>query len=197
MTGCRLIIFRGDSITAGLHAPPGLDYVSLVERRLAPLGARVVRLAVPGETASEMAARAAAEIDPLHEPRLGRGLVVLLAGTNDLDAGAPGEAILDSIAAFCRGRRVRGFAVVAATLSPYGATEAPERLERERRALNAALRAGWRGFADALADVGGDPALDDPARVADPALFVDRVHPAAAGHAIIARHVGDALAALL
>jgi lysophospholipase L1-like esterase len=201
MTGAaapgRLVVFRGDSITAGLHAPRGLDYVSLVERRLTPCGARCVRLGVPGETASEMAERAAAEIDPLYDPRLGRNVIVLLAGTNDLDAGTPGEAIAGRVAAFCRFRRARGFAVVAATVPPHGATDALERLERERQALNAALRADWREFADALADLGGDPALGDPRRADDSDLFVDRVHPAAGGHAIIARYVAEAVEALL
>jgi lysophospholipase L1-like esterase len=190
------VIFRGDSITAGVGAPAGLDYVSRIERRLAPRRIRCIRLAAPGETAADIAARAAAAIDPLHYGR-GRSLLVLLAGTNDLFAGEHGEAVAAAIADCCRGRRARGFAVIAATLPPHGATADPARLERERQALNARLRAGWREFADALADPGGDPVLGDPARVGDPTLFADRVHPAAAGHATIARHVGAALERLL
>jgi lysophospholipase L1-like esterase len=196
MTDAAQIVFRGDSITAGFCAPAGLDYVSLIERRLASRRIRCRRLAAPSETAAEIAARAAAEIDPLHDEQR-RNLLVLLAGTNDLFAGAPGDAIAATIAGCCRGRRARGFTVIAATLPPHGATAEPARLERERQVLNAGLRAGWRDFADALADPGGDLVLGDPARVGDAMLFADRVHPAAAGHAIIARHVGEALERLL
>ena len=66
-----------------------------------------------------------------------------------------------------------------------------------RNALNADLRAHWRSFADALADVGANRTIGADGAETDATYYRDTVHLTAAGYAIVARVVAGAVERLL
>jgi lysophospholipase L1-like esterase len=84
--------------------------------------------------------------------------------------------------------------VVICTVLPRGQSAA---FYEARNALNAELRARWRSFADALADVGADKTLGAGGAETDSTYYRDTVHLTAAGYAIAAREVADAVRGLL
>jgi lysophospholipase L1-like esterase len=84
--------------------------------------------------------------------------------------------------------------VVICTVLPRGRSAS---FCEARNALNAGLRARWRSFADALADVGADKTLGAGGAETDSTYYRDTVHLTAAGYAIAAREVADAVRGLL
>ncbi|TDD20096.1 GDSL-type esterase/lipase family protein [Nonomuraea diastatica] len=183
----------GDSIATGVGSETGHGWPDLLAdsavRRSPPLavvnegvsGGRVLAAGTgrPAET------RLTAEV--LTKP--GIDTVILLAGLNDLGAGARADDLIaayDRIAATARSAGVR---VIGGTLTPYaGAEYHTEEGERARQEVNAYARHG--GAFDALADF--DAALRDPA---DPARLLprydcgDHLHPSTSGHQAMAAAV--------
>jgi lysophospholipase L1-like esterase len=84
--------------------------------------------------------------------------------------------------------------VVICTVLPHGRSAA---FYQARNALNAELRAHWRSFADALADVGADKTIGADGAETDATYYRDTVHLTAAGYAIVAGVVADAIRRLL
>jgi lysophospholipase L1-like esterase len=162
-----------------------------------PGGVEGVDLGVPGQTTPMMAADAADEVDPLARGREPAVLVVW-EGTNDLMYGSDppldAAAAYRHLASYCRARQRAGYAVVVLTVLPR---EGSAPFEAARAELNARLRAGWRGFADGLADVAADPALGEAAAEFDRAYYRDTVHLTAAGYGRAARLVAEAVRSLL
>ena len=156
---------------------------------LLPAGLVMKNLGVGGQTTRMMAADAATEVDPLCDPARPANILVCWEGTNDLFVG--GAPPYDArraylrLAAYCEARQRAGFRVVICTVLPRGRSAA---FYQARNALNAELRAHWRSFADALADVGAE---------SDVTYYRDTVHLTAAGYAIVARVVAGAVERLL
>ncbi|MGP3929044.1 GDSL-type esterase/lipase family protein [Nonomuraea sp. KM88] len=183
----------GDSIATGVGSETGHGWVDLLAdpavRGSPPLA--VVNEGVSGGrvlaagTGRSAEARLAAEV--LTKP--GIGTVILLAGLNDLGAGARAEDLVAAYARIAATARAAGVRVVGGTLTPFaGAEYHTEQGERARRQVNAYVRRG--GAFDGVADF--DAALRDPA---DPARLLpchdcgDHLHPSAAGHRAMAAAV--------
>lgn len=192
-----LVATEGDSMT--------LDYPALL-RPLLPRPHSLHNLAAGSETLAQMQAAAAATDALLgHVGDFTGTALVLWAGTNDLFLGTPAAEVAASIADYCADRRAAGWgAVVVVTLLPRsgngGAT--PPGFEAARQAVNDAVRAGWEGWADALADVAADPRIGDAGDELDGTYYEQvgggaRLHLNAAGEAVVARAVADALLPIL
>jgi lysophospholipase L1-like esterase len=165
---------------------------------LLPAGLDMKNLGVGGQTTEMMAADAATEVDPLYDPRRPAGILVCWEGTNDLIYGTSRpydarQAYL-RLAAYCEARQRAGFRVVICTVLPRGRSAV---FYEARNALNAELRAHWRSFADALADVGADKTIGADGAERDVTYYRDTVHLTAAGYAIVAREVANAVRSLL
>ena len=164
---------------------------------LLPPGLESVNLGVPGQTTPMMAADAGAQVDPLAEGRHDPVLVVW-EGTNDLMYGTDppfdAEAAYRHLASYCRARQRAGYQVVVLTVLPR---EGSAEFEAARTELNARLRAGWRSFADGLADVAADEVVGRAGAEFDEAYYRDTVHLTPAGYGVVARRVTEAVRGLL
>ncbi|MEO3884358.1 GDSL-type esterase/lipase family protein [Nonomuraea sp. B5E05] len=189
-TPVSTVAVLGDSIATGVGSETGHGWVDLLAD-LAVLGSpplAVVNEGVSGGrvlaagTGRPAEARLTTEV--LTKP--GIAAVILLAGLNDLGAGARADDLIAAYARIAVTARAAGVRVIAGTLTPYaGAEYHTEEGERARQQVNAYVRHG--GAFDGVADF--DAALRDPA---DPARLLprhdcgDHLHPSAAGHRAMA-----------
>jgi lysophospholipase L1-like esterase len=194
--GDTLIVFDGDSLTYGTGTDPGEDYPSVALQRL-PGRITAVNVAVPGQEWGDMLDDAAGEIDPLFAPAARQNIVVVWAGTNDLNRTHSAKRIWSELERYCRDRRHRGWKVVILTVLPRIPTRSGSRFERQRRLLNHAIRERWPAVADAVADVAHDERIGDYAGFAAAQYKTDGIHNNAAGNAVIAEVVVDTLRPLL
>jgi len=192
-----LVVFDGCSLVddAGVAREDGMPAQVMA---LLPAGLDMKNLGVGGQTTQMMAADAAAEVDPLFAASRRRNILVCWEGTNDLILGSapPYDArqAYRHLAAYCKARQRAGFRVVICTVLPRGRSAA---FYEARNALNADLRAHWRSFADALADVGANRTIGADGAETDATYYRDTVHLTAAGYAIVARVVAGAVERLL
>ena len=192
-----LVVFDGCSLVddAGVARDAGMPAQVMA---LLPGGLDMKNLGVGGQTTQMMAADAAAEVDPLFAASRRRNILVCWEGTNDLILGtaSPYDArqAYRHLAAYCKARQRAGFRVVICTVLPRGRSAA---FYEARNALNAELRAHWRSFADALADVAANMTIGADGAETDATYYRDTVHLTAAGYAIVAREVAGAVERLL
>jgi lysophospholipase L1-like esterase len=191
-----LIVFDGDSLTAGVGAGPGEDYPSDVMRQL-PEELDGVNIAVPGQTWSDMLADAEAQVDPLQSNTRPVNALVVWAGTNDLRRTRTAGRVWSDLQSYCRDRRDHGWSVVLLTVLPCLPRKPQSRFEEERQQLNAIIRARWREVADGLADVAADPRIGDPAGPDAQVFSTDGTHHNAAGNVVIAEVVTATLRPLV
>ncbi|HEY8505338.1 MAG TPA: SGNH/GDSL hydrolase family protein [Gemmataceae bacterium] len=194
----RVIVFDGNSLTAGRAVEPGERYPARCLALLGP-GWEGHNLGVSSQTTGDMLADADREVD-----RLARGRSPVLVAwevTNDIYFGAAAGEAFARFADYCRGRRAAGYQVVVLTVLPRndfpGTSRLPEPQKAEhearRREVNRLLRAGWAEFADALADVAADDRLGDDGDELDRRYYADKVHLTPEGYRIVAGHVAEAL----
>jgi len=192
-----LLVFDGCSLVddAGVARDDGMPAQVIA---LLPADLDMKNLGVGGQTTQMMAADAATEVDPLYDAARPANVLVAWEGTNDLILGAApsydAPEAYRHLAAYCKARQRAGFQVVICTVLPRGRSAA---FYEARNALNAELRAHWTSFADALADVAADKTIGAGGAEADKRYYRDTVHLTAAGYAIVARVVADAVERLL
>lgn len=182
------VLAVGDSLTDPVLAPGTYPrWTDVLDARLpadVPVANAAVagnRLLVPGGNGPALVDRFARDV----LSRDGVGTVVLLAGTNDITAGATAAQVTGALDRL--GRQLSGRRVLLATVPP--ASERGPELEAVRQAVNAWVRASSYEVLDADA-VLRDP--DRPARLR-PAYDLDALHLTPAGH----RALGEAVAAAL
>ena len=192
-----LVVFDGCSLVddAGVARDAGMPAQVMA---LLPGGLDMKNLGVGGQTTQMMAADAGTEVDPLYATSRRCNILVCWEGTNDLILGTapPYDArqAYRHLAAYCKARQRAGFRVVICTVLPRGRLAA---FYDARNALNAELRAHWRSFADALADVAANMTIGADGAETDATYYRDTVHLTAAGYAIVAREVAGAVKRLL
>ena len=192
-----LVVFDGCSLVddAGVMPEDGMPAQVMA---LLPGGLDMNNLGVGGQSTQMMAADAATEVDPLYDAGRPANILVCWEGTNDLIYGSarPYDArqAYRHLAAYCKARQRAGFRVVICTVLPRGRSAA---FYEARNALNAELRANWRSFADALADVAANKTIGADGAETDTTYYRDTVHLTAAGYAIVAGVVADAVERLL
>lgn len=165
------IVCLGDSITAGVGARRGEGYPALLE---AALGVEVVASGVPGDTSADGRARLdrALVADPW--------LVIIALGGNDLLRRRPAEATEADLAAIVEGVLAAGAVpMLVEVRGPFGGRSAAmfERL-------------GERYDVPVVADVLGEV-------LTDRTLKSDAIHPNAAGYAVIAAALAQAIEPLV
>lgn len=191
-----LIVFDGDSLTYGVGADAGEDYPTMA-LRLLPDGISSVNVAVPGQEWSDLLRDAEWEIDPLCSVTVRHNILVVWAGTNDLNRTHTATRVWRELRTYCHTRRQKGWKVVVLTVLPRIPTRSGSRFERQRRRLNHSIREGWPAIADALADVAHDKRIGDHAGFSAAQYKSDGVHNNAAGNRVIADVVAEAVRSLL
>ena len=181
--GGPLLVVLGDSLTAGLGLDIDQAYPALLERRLRAEGSdlRVVNAGVSGDTTAAGLRRV--EWSLAGDVRI---LIVALGGNDGL-RGLPVEQMRQNLAEIVSLARRRGIAVLLAGM------EAPPNFgaiytDQFRNVFHELAREHDVVFMPFLLDgVAGDPELNQS----------DRIHPNAAGAAIVAERVREALEPLL
>ena len=178
-----LIIFLGDSVTAGLGLPQEQAYPARIQSRLSAEGrlVRIVNAGVSGDTSAGGLERLPWMLKQKPD------VVVIALGANDGLRGQPVEALERNLAAMLALVREAGAkAVLAGMLVPpnYGEDYGKAFAEVFPRV---AREAGAAYLPFLLEGVGGVPELNQ----------ADGIHPNAAGHEKIADHVLAALRGLL
>ena len=185
------VICDGDSITYGNGVSAGSEYPSVLGQLLGS-DFSVVNLGVPAQTLVNMEADAATQIDPQYDASYSANIIVCLGGTNDLYFNASAATAETSLQTYCTNRRSAGFKVIVCTILPRGdfpgtstlPSDKHENHSIRRKSFNAWVRANYRTFSDALADIALDYELSDSY---DADVYQsDRVHPNATGAAKIA-----------
>jgi lysophospholipase L1-like esterase len=192
-----LVVFDGCSLVDDVGVAPE-DGMPAQVMALLPAGLDMKNLGVGGQTTQMMSADAAMQVDPLFDPARPANVLVVWEGTNDLISGTPppydAGLAYRHLAAYCAARQRAGFRVVICTVLPRGRSVA---FYAGRDALNAQLRAHWRSFADAFADVGANKTVGAAGAETDARYYRDTVHLTPAGYAIVARVVAAAVRRVL
>ena len=140
---------------------------------------------VDGRTTSQMITSAPTITDPLIVPGL-NNILVGWEGVNDTSYA--------HLVTYYTARKAAGWKVIAVSVLPHLLSPG----EPARLALNDSMRTDYTQYADALADVGGDPVIGTPTNYYNGSTYsYDGTHPTAAGLAIIAKDVGTAIDAML
>lgn len=176
-----VILFVGDSLTAGFQLDPSVAYPELIQQKLdaAGLSARVVNAGVSGDTSADGRSR----IQWLLRQPV--DTLVLALGANDALRGQPTANLQANLSAILEATRERNpdvLLVVAGIRMPtnYG----PEYTAAlDQVFLNVAQEFGALLIPFLLEGVGGQAHLN----------LADGIHPNAAGHEIIAALVWDHL----
>lgn len=196
MSAPLYVVAEGDSLTTGngiavTSSYPYLLALSFTDNRMVSM----VNVATSGNKLSDMATQATTQVDPTYDSRKVNNFCVIWGGTNSMYSGESGDfsgsGAYDRLVTYCQARQAEGFKVIVLTCLPRTNVGTPAGFETQRTAFNASVRANWRTFADAMADVAADSRLSDST---DTTYFnADLVHLTATGNAVVASIVLDAL----
>lgn len=188
-------LFAGNSLTLGFgtSSTTTMSYPAQVMQILESSDV-YYNLGVNSQTTPQMAAQAAAVVDPKYNSSIVNRLIVW-EGTNDLFTGASAATAAQNLNDYCTARRAVGFKVVIVTILPL-INGADPTFDTDRKAANAIIRSTWTTYADGIADVAltsGD-VLENPNNAAY--FYTDKTHLIDAGAEVVARIVVDALRGL-
>jgi len=126
---------------------------------------------------------------PWYSANRAKSILVVAAGSNDLAGGNNLSDLLDRYYGLLDSARATGWKTVACTVLPRSDAELALGLagfEAERTAFNADIVAHWASHADALADVAAVKGMGAAGDSDNTTYYsVDKVHPIAAGHALL------------
>jgi lysophospholipase L1-like esterase len=191
---CNVIVFDGDSISAGGRATPGngLD----IQFMLA-LGspARLYNIAVAGRPVIDCLTRFDQGIVPLKDPQARLNLIVFHAGANDIAKRHSAAQTYQAFTNYVALAHTQGWKVVMSAELPR-----PDFLpaqEAELEAYNRYLLENKAG-ADVVVNVNADRRFGDlKDRDGSPVFSFDKIHPNDAGYAIFGQLLAAAVRPLL
>lgn len=189
-----IIVYEGDSLTYVDIYPNAVE--TLLDIRT---GSTTFNVAASGERLSPtMIDDAAAQVDVHYSASAFRNIAILWAGTNDfgLYENLSAADLHVYIQTWCAARKAVGFQVVVCTLTPRSIIGTPENFESRRIQLNALIRANYATYADGLADLAADSRIGNAGDEQDTTYYLDLLHMTAAGYAIVAEIVANAIIAL-
>lgn len=177
-----ILVCDGDSLTYGVGASAGMDYPSQLAALLP--GWTKYAFGVGGQTIVQMAADAAAQIDPLYVTGK-RNVLICWGGINDIYYGASAETAYTNVAAYCQARRAAGWTVTVCTMPAAGSVTGDG--DTARQGANASIRAGYAAFADHLADLAANVHFATLADTTDGTYYNgDTVHLTDVGYGLVA-----------
>ena len=185
VSGPRLIVFLGTSLTAGLGLDPDQAFPAVIQRKLDSLGLpwRAVNAGVSGETSAGALRRIAWVL------RERPGILVLETGANDMLRGLNLDSTRANLEALVRLARADDPGVTIVVAGMEAAPNLGPRYANEFRSLFSGLAAREHLplIPFLLAGVGGVDSLNQ----------ADGIHPTAAGDRIVAENVWRVLGPLV
>lgn len=166
------VIFEGDSLTAHLSS----DFAGQTFNELGIQGTYTNHGSSGAKMCGDIASDSA-EIDALYDVNYDENIVVLWAGSNDIELFSE-DQIERALADWCNGRKAAGFRVIVSTITPRAG-----KAEKQRKAVNSFIRTHWRDFADGITDPGDNATL---ANYNDAKYYIDGVHMTHEGATIVA-----------
>lgn len=197
------IVAIGDSITDGAYSVLNTRWTDDFARRLRDAGVAmgVLNEGINSNTVTEEGIDPASAYEgPAAVDRFARDVlqrpgvrsIVIFEGTNDLSAGVSADLVFAGIRTMVKRAKAAGLCVVVGTITPRNNTPIapwdPVDNERQRQALNAAIRA--QTDIDSIADFDSAMASPlDPVRPNPLLYFVDQLHPNPLGMQVLANAV--------
>jgi lysophospholipase L1-like esterase len=191
------VVFIGDSLTAG---GPGTVQMShcypwvLCQQYGGAF--KPLLIAAPGCTIAQQQTLATNVVQTTDLTPFGVNVAIICCGSNDLVGGRTTAQVQNDLATLCSGLRAAGFKVILTTITlrtnGIGSTNAG--INANFNTVNAALRASYTNYADALVDWAADSRLADPTNTT---YFADDIHTTPAGDAVKAALVKAALDPIL
>ncbi len=128
-----------------------------------------------------------------------KNILIVAVGTNDLAVGNNLTDIMTRFYALLDAARTKGYKVAVSTILPRSdATALANNFEAARTTFNADLLANWASHADALANIAGISGMGAAGDSNNTTYYSpDKVHPIAAGHALMEPVYRAAVAGLL
>jgi lysophospholipase L1-like esterase len=127
---------------------------------------------------------------PWYSAARAKNILLVAAGTNDLANANNLSDLLDRYYSLLDSARATGWKTVACTILPRsnpGMVAGVQGFEAARSTFNADLVANWASHADALADVAAINGMGAAGDSDNTTYYAaDKVHPTAAGHALLA-----------
>lgn len=143
-----VVVFDGDSLTAGQGVAVGYRWPTLASAQIAGGACYFVNSGTAGETVTQMNADGATDVDA-HFDADG-SIAVLWGGTNDIDNGDSAATVYARITTWVQARQTAGFAAVVCTLIPNALHSGGQ--DTERLALNTLITGNAAG-ADAIVNM--------------------------------------------
>jgi len=189
------IVFRGDSLMLGFASTavnPAAKAVQILSNGIQCIDA--ANAGVTGLGADTMLATDVAQVDAFFDPtRL--NVAVCNGGINDLLASTATATIQTYVETWHRARRAKGYRTVVCTITSSTNAGNPGGFEAARIAFNLWVRANWKTFADALADLGANPSIGAPLAADDTTTYfnADKTHMKDAGYTVMGTIIAEAI----
>ncbi len=188
-----VVVFEGDSLTSGYDSDTFTDNISALRASTyfaaANPSCSVYNVAVGGESASQMIAQAASQVDVRYNAARQFNAAILWAGTNDMvNQGHTPAAAYADVATWCNARRGAGWKVVCCNC-----IRRSDLNETNRGTFNGLL-ASDHSFADSFVDLA---ALLDYWDTKPAYWQGDHIHITAAAASLIATTVETAIRSVI
>lgn len=193
----RVIVFSGNSIVAGQGVSQGTeDFPSLALTLVNTPAAwkkphfRAYNVGIGGQSTTQMLIGDPVSVDRKLSEYHSANVVVLCEGGNDLHYGASAATALANLIAAYTARRAAcpGAIVGVTTILPRSSPATPPTFNADRATVNAGLVAA---LGSNVIDFAGNATMGPDAASENPTYYPDKVHPSAAGHAILAQIAAD------
>jgi lysophospholipase L1-like esterase len=185
-----VMVFDGNSLTAGQGASAGMDYPSQLIALLTSSGVAGMEthnFGVSGQQTGSMIADAATQIDPLINVGVQNILFAWEIG-NDIYYNGNAVNAENAFQTYCEARRAAGWKVIVFTCPPRNnTTPAGDDVATYNTKLSASntwIRTNYASFADALVDLAADSRLSDYTNMTY--YYTDGVHLSNNGYGVVA-----------
>lgn len=188
-----LIVFAGNSLTAGTNASSTEQFYPNQCMRLLRSGEPFLNFGTPSQTTPQMITAATTQVDPAYDANR-KCVVVAWEGLNDLFAGSTAAQAYANLVSYYGARKAKGFVVIAATIIDCQNGSKPGSFDTDRATVNANLLANYLTWGHAVADLAAQPELSN---ANDTTYFsTDKTHLTDAGYAVVASVVRTAIEAV-
>ncbi len=201
-----LLVFEGDSITAG--GDSGNPYPSQVANALTADAVPIDwhNVAISGTTIAEMLIRASGRVDTFYHPEVTTvpQIVILFGGTNDIRSGANAATVISRTESYYAARAALGWKMIEVGMLSRTQVGLPADFEARRQVIRidrlskytiaTAVSNVWQNADGNLyIDLGADTVIGEDGDQNNATYYLDKVHLTAAGCAVVAGYVKDAI----
>lgn len=173
------VVFDGDSIMEGSgtlllkNMPSQIGLSAAVER---------FYIAIHGQTLAQAYAARTARRDPLYTAAYGAAniAVVIEGGINDITSDTTASALYSTMTNYITTAKTAGFKCLATDILPWNNANFTSARETVRTTYNASVVGNAAG-ADRIIDIASDAVMGTASAPNDTSLYIDALHPTAAG----------------